>query len=116
MRTPYRFLTLAFLMVVVGCAALGIQQPKSIEERLAYAYASHTAVLQATTSSLNVGAITSADAERILSESDTARTALDAAQVAIGAGDVSTAEGRLAAAVAILTQLQAYLHSKSARG
>ena len=108
------FLT-AVLACLSACSALGLAQPKSIDQRLAYAYASHTAVLQAATSSLNVGAITSPDAERILKEADDARSALDAARLALTSGDVTTAEGRLAAAIQVLTALQAYLHDKARR-
>lgn len=103
---------LAVAALVVGCAALGIAKPETFSERLAYAYATHTAIQNAAANSLNAGEITSRDGEQILKLADDSRQVLDAARAASQAGDVATAEGRLALATNILQQVQAYLRSR----
>lgn len=101
------------LLIVAACAQLGLEPASTLRERLAYAYGSHTAVLQATTRSLEAGDIGSEDATRVLKIADESRKALDAAKLAVDAGDISTAEGRLQLATALLTELQSYLRRKS---
>jgi hypothetical protein len=49
----------------------------------------------------------------VLKSTDSARELLDAAKVASGGGDIQTAEGRLALATNVLTELQAYLRKGS---
>lgn len=97
--------------VVVGCSSLGMAPAQSFNDRLAYSYGTHTAVLTATTQSLEAGEIGSQDAARVLKIADEARTTLDAAKLANGIGDMKTAEGRLQLATTILTQLQTYLRA-----
>lgn len=109
----HKFAFLPFVLLLAACAQLGLAPASTLTERLAYAYGTHTAVLQATTSSLDAGDIKSEDAERILKIADQSRQALDAAKLAIGAGDTQTAEGRLQLATAILIELQAYLRRKA---
>jgi hypothetical protein len=101
------------LLLLAGCASLGLAPASSITDRVAYAYGSHTAVLQSATAALEAGDIGVEDAQRVLKVADQARDALDAAKLAIDAGDVSTAEGRLQLALSILTELQAYLRRQS---
>lgn len=96
-----------------GCATFGLAPASSFDQRLAYSYGTHTAVLTATTQSLEAGEISSEDATRVLKVADQARDALDAARLAAGAGDVTTAEGRLQLAVALLSELQTYLRRQS---
>lgn len=103
------------ILFLTACGALGLQPAKTLEERLAYAYASHTAALQATSSSLNNQAITAADAREMLGHLDEARRALDATRAAVMAGDMGTAEGKLAVALQLLTTVQTYLHSQARR-
>lgn len=112
----YRFLPALpalLALLLVGCAQFGLAPPASLTDRLAYAYGTHTAVLQATTAALEVRDIGVEDAQRVLTIADQARDALDAACLAIDVGDVSTAEGRLQLATAILTELQSYLRRQS---
>jgi hypothetical protein len=100
------------ILLLSGCAQLGLAPAQNFDQKLAYAYGTHTAVLNATTASLNGKSITSADAEQVLKLANESRTLLDAARAAAGAGDPSTANGKLALATSILTQLQAYLRGR----
>lgn len=98
--------------VLAACASLMVS-PQSFSEKLAAGYIVHTSVLKAATVSLNAGDISSADAQQVLKIATDAREVLDAAKLASGAGDIATAEGKLALATTILTELQAFLREKS---
>jgi hypothetical protein len=113
MRTIRQVRFLALVLLIAGCASLGLAPASSLTDRIAYSYASHSAVLNATTAALEAGDIGVEDAQRVLKVADQARDALDAARLAVNAGDVSTAEGRLQLAASILTELQAYLRRQS---
>lgn len=102
---------LLLLVLVAGCASFGLAPASSFSDRLAYAYGTSTAVITATTQSLEAGEIGTQDAQRVLRVTDEARTALDGARIASGAGDATTAEGRLQLATALLSNLQAYLRA-----
>lgn len=107
-------LVVALALLVGACAGLGFATPQSFDERLAFAYASHTAVLHATANSLDVEAIESRDARQVLELADQSRALLDAARLAANAGDIGTAEGRLSLAINVLQQLQSYLNTRGA--
>ncbi len=94
-----------------GCTALGVPQAQTFNEKLAYAYGTHTAVLQATTAAISAGQLSSADAMKILSDADNVKVALDAASSAYAAGDTAGANNKLAVAVSILQSVQAYLNA-----
>ncbi|HEX7103947.1 MAG TPA: hypothetical protein VF201_14985 [Nitrolancea sp.] len=113
MKTLKTWACSLLLVLLTACAQLGLAPASSLNDRIAYAYATHTAVLRATTDALEAGDIQTEDATRVLKVADQARDALDASRLALDAGDVSTAEGRLQLAVAILSELQAYLRRQS---
>lgn len=100
------------LLLLVGCASLGLAPASKFDERLAYAVSQNAAVRQAAAVSLENGEITLEDAQYVLKLTDESRKLLDAARLASGVGDISTAEGRLNVAVSVLANLQAYLRSK----
>lgn len=106
---------LSFLWLVsvllFGCSQLGLAPAQTFEQKLAYGYGNHTAVLKATTDALNAKTLKSADGEQVLKLATESRTLLDAARVANSSGDVTTANGKLLLAVQILEQLQVYLRS-----
>jgi hypothetical protein len=104
--------TYVLLLLLAGCAQLGLSPARNFDDKLAYAYGTHTAVQQATTQSLNASDITSADASQVLKLADESRTLLDAAKAASSVGDINTASGKLLLATSILEQLQAYLRSR----
>lgn len=94
-----------------GCAALGVSQAQTFNEKLAYGYGVHTAVLQAATSAVNAGQLSSADAMKILSDADNAKVVLDGAGAAYAAGDAAGANSKLTIATSLLTAVQAYLQT-----
>lgn len=107
------FVLLVLTVLVSACGSGGIVKPQNFEQQLAYAYGTHTAVLQATANAVSYGALTSKDGEHVLKLADDTYLLLSSAKVAVGVGDMATAQGQLALATNILTQLQAYLNSKS---
>lgn len=98
-----------------GCQSAGLEAPQSIDQRLAYAYGTHTAILDAAAAGVEQGRLSAEDGERVLDLADESRLTLDAARVALTAGDVSTAEGRLVLALGVLTQLQTYLNARGVK-
>jgi hypothetical protein len=101
-----------WLLLLVGCAALGIAPAQTFDQKLAYAYGTHTAVVQAATQALNDKTITSTDALQVLKLADESRALLDASRAALKVGDPTTANGKLVLATSILTELQTYLRGK----
>ena len=106
------FASYALFVLLCACAQLGIETPKTFNERVAYAHESVNGAVTSATNSLNAGAISSADAEYVRVSAVNTRTLIAAAEAAYGAGDINTAEGRLALAETILRQLQAYVKVK----
>ena len=94
--------------ILVACGTLFVT-PKSVTEKIAAAYVTHTAVLTATTNAVNAEELSSADAAQVLTIATESRKVIDAARVALTAGDTKTAEGKLALATSVLLQLQTYL-------
>ncbi len=101
----------AFLIsfLLCACSSLGLTNADTFNEKLAYAYGTHTAVLEATTTSVKSGALSGTDARHVLKAADDARALLDAAKVAAASGDTAGASNKLALATSALTALQAYL-------
>lgn len=104
-------LPLSVPFVLEGCTALGVAPAQTFNEKLAYAYGVHTAVLQAATAAVTAGTLSSADAVKILADTDTVKTALDAAGAAYAAGDAAGANSKLAIATSLLSAIQAYLQA-----
>lgn len=102
------------LLAIVGCSALGLTEPKTFEDRYAYAQAASTELRRSSTRSLDAGLISSSDAQQVLEFNDTIRRLLDAAQLAKVQLDVSTAEKRLQLALDVLARLQLYLQKRLA--
>jgi hypothetical protein len=111
-RLKLVFLSFLTAFALLGCAGLGLAPAQTFDQKLAYAYGTHTAVLQGAEQSLTGRTISSADAGQVLKLADESRTLLDAARAASQAGDPSTANGKMALATQILVQLQAYLRGK----
>lgn len=107
-------LFLAAVVALAGCAGMGIEPPKSFEDRLAYATGTNTALRDASTSSLDAGKITSADMEHVKAVNDKVKTILLVARRAAGV-DLSTAEAKLLEATKLLTDLQTYLRARGVK-
>ncbi len=106
------FAFLAMFALLTACAQLGLAPAETFDQKLAYGYSTLAAVRISSADALKSGTINISDAKQALVITDTARASLDAASAANGTGDMSTAVGKLAAATALLTQLQQYLISK----
>ena len=101
-------LLLSFLFLT-GCASTGPTQ--TFPQNLAYAYATHTAILQATTAAVGGGVISSADASQILVLEDQAKVILDGAATLATNGSLTEANNKLALALSALTAVQVYLNN-----
>ena len=98
-----------------GCAAVNVPPPQSASETLAYAYATVAGLRNSATQDLQAGSITVAQAQKVLTITDEARTALDLAEQAeagAASGGVADISQELAAATALVTQVQAILPTK----
>lgn len=99
------------LSCLTACASVGLTPAQSFDARLAYAYGTHTAILQAATAAVTAGTISRKDGETVLKLAQQSRVLLDSAR-AVENTDPATAAGRLTLAVNILNQLQTYLQSR----
>lgn len=111
MRLHRQYYLLSLLLLLNACASLGLAPAQSFDQKLAYGYATHTAVLLAANTSLQAGSITKADAQQVLTLGDTSKTLLDSAK-AIETTDPVGATNKLALATAVLVQIQSYLNAK----
>lgn len=100
------------LLLVSACAQLSLAPADTFDKKLAYAYGTHTAVLQSAASAVTHKDISKEDGQQVLKLADESRTLLDAAQSLSASGDLTGANSKLVLATAILTQLQTYLRSK----
>jgi hypothetical protein len=106
-----KLLIALLLSLLASCALTGTATPQTFNQKLAYAYGLHTAVLQATTTAVTAGTLSSANATKVLAKADDAKAVLDAANSAYAAGDAAGANSKLAIATAALSAIQAYLNS-----
>lgn len=100
-------------IIVAACAIIGacqaFQTPESVDQRIAYAYGTHTAVMNAAAASVEQGAISADQGEDILAIADRALVILDGSRRALALGDLRQAETQLALALGVLGELQSYL-------
>lgn len=108
MKSYFSFATL--LVTLTACSLFG--SPKGFDQQLAAAYGVHTAVVQATTTALTSGTITSAEAQAVQTQAISARQLLDTAHSLEGT-NLATAQGDLTLATTALTAIQTYLSSRS---
>jgi thioester reductase-like protein len=107
-------LSALFVLLVVGCAQLGIAPAQSFDQKLAYAEQVDTAVLTASTAALRAQQISSADHEHVIALADQAKALIDSAKL-LAATDPTSASGKLALATSVLQQLQLYLNSRKGK-
>lgn len=126
-----RLASTLLLTALFACAQLGLEPPKSFGESLAYSYSQNTAIRQSASSALQTGTITKADAQQVLTTTDTVRSALDegrklgcpGAQTALptaaacldGSLVPATALGKLQLASGLLATVQTFLTSKGVK-
>lgn len=112
MRAIHRLYVLPLLlMMLTACATLGLEQPKTFNERLAAAYTTVTAARDSAGTLLSSGKITAADAQQVQNQCDNVRSGLDIARD-IHAKDPPAGDAKLTAVLAGLTALQAYLQTR----
>ncbi len=99
------------LLHLVGCTALGLAPAQTFDEKLAYAYGTHTAVLQATASAKAAGTLTAADVQHVVAIADQVRALLDGAR-AVESTNPTGAADRLRLATSVLSELQTWLRGK----
>ena len=109
-----RLIILLILSIAAGCAALGLEEAKSLSDRIAYAEGMNTALREASTDALNHAEISSGDMEHVQVVNQEVKRTLAAARALLGT-DVASAEGRLLTAMTLLTELQTYLRSKGVK-
>lgn len=114
-RLRDNFTVFAFLLVLTGCATLGTEQPKSFDDRAAYAVAVYTAVENTVTISIGNASMTSVEGSIIIKQAETGKALLDAARAAFNAGDAAGADSKLATALTVLNALQSYLNAQGAK-
>lgn len=101
--------------VLSGCESIGMVKAETFEQRWAYAQTQVTGLRETSTRALDGKLISSTDMEYVIGVADRTADLLRIAREAAGAGDLSTAEGRLALARGVLTELEAFLASKNTR-
>lgn len=107
--------TALMLPLLLGCVALaacetiGVPAPQSFNDRVGYALATHTAVLQTLTTEVRAGAISRDEAADYTAIADRARDLIDAARRIHATGDIEGASRQLALAITVLQELQAHL-------
>jgi flagellar basal body L-ring protein FlgH len=108
-----KILACSLLLVLAGCASLGLAPAKSFDERWSYAQAQTIGLRDASTRALDAKLITSGDMEYCIAVADRSTQMLTMARAAHNVGDISTAEGRLLLVSSILTDLETYLTKRA---
>ena len=107
-----KLICIVLMVALAGCASVGLSPPQSMQERIAYAYATDAGIRASAAKALILKQITKADAVRILALTDDAQIAIGAAEAANSGGMVTDAASQLLTANAFLNQVQAFLNSK----
>jgi hypothetical protein len=115
------------VLLLSGCAALGLQPAETFNQKLAYAYGQVTAARSGATSVVNASCPNPAafdsqackdavaDGKHVQSMADEARKGLDLAKTYAAAGNITAATAQLQLETAALSALQAYLLSKGVK-
>lgn len=93
---------------LTACAQLGLSPARSLDDRLAYAYGVHTAVVEVISHAAQTGQLKPQEARQAANLAENSRQLLDAAK-AIEQADAKGANAKLTLATAVLDQLQTYL-------
>jgi hypothetical protein len=115
------------LVILAGCAALGLQPAETFNQKLAYSYGQVTAARRGATSVVNASCPTPdtftsdacksavADGKHVQQMADEARAGLDLAKTYAAAGNLQQANVQLQLESAALSALQAYLLAKGVK-
>lgn len=110
-----RLFMLAALTLLAACAALGIAAPQSFDEKLAAAQVSETAVVNAATTAVSAGTLSSTAGQHVLDTAHQVDGFIKAAQAAESAGTAtgSSAANNLALATSALSALNTFLQAET---
>lgn len=115
MKYAQRTTLLVLLVLLSACAQLGLVVPQTFEQKLAYANATHTALVKSADNAAKTKQITLAEAKQVYSIASAAEPALDLARAAQKTGDINAAEARLALATGVLDQLTKFLAERGVK-
>lgn len=99
------------LAILVGCAALGLPNADTFNQKLAVSYGVVTTIRTTATTLLNASKLSADDGQNVLTSTDAAKAGLDTAR-AIAKTDQAAADYKLAAVRTVLTALSSYLATK----
>lgn len=111
LRNPAGAMLVFLMAFLVGCAQLGVPTPDTVNQKIAIGISTVSSVRDTAGTLLVAGKITSADAENIQKQADTAREGLTVAR-SLSGKDLTAADNKVEAATAVLKALQAYLLTK----
>lgn len=114
MKRALQYLPYLILLLVVGCAALGLATPQTFNEKLAVGYGTVTAVRQAATTLVSSGKLSPDDAQNVQDQANNIRAALDIART-MNKTDPIAAQTKLDSTIVVLQALQAYLSTKGTK-
>lgn len=102
------------LTLLTACQGLGLQSPKTFNEKVSVAISSVTAVRQSALTLLEAGKLSADDAQNIQDQANSARAGIDIARV-INVTDPVAAENRITAVLVGLNALSAYLTAQQGK-
>lgn len=114
----------ATVLLFAACAQLGLQTPQTFDQKLAAGYVTVQTVAETATAAYTAGKLKEADRTNVVTTTRAAITGLDLAKTTRdalcppAAGPTCTApaaDAKLAATMAILTALQAYLATQQGK-
>lgn len=97
------------ILFIAACSTVGVTEPTSFDQRLAYAASQVTATRQVAADLYERGQISKADAQEILKATDQAWLMIQASRGFNAEGDQAKAETALRIATEMLTMIEAYL-------
>ena len=100
-----------YLLLLAGCASLGVPSPSSFNERVAAAQTATIAIIDGSKVLLDAKKITYDDAVNIVKQTDNIMEALQIARTLNGTNPVA-ANDKLSATLLALNALQSYLAKK----
>lgn len=111
MKRIAQYAAYVLLLLASGCAALGIPQPQTFNQKIAVAYSDVTSARQVAASLVGIGKITPDDATNVQNLADKARDGIEIARQLHGK-DAKAGEAKLASITVGLTALRDYLKGR----
>lgn len=99
------------LLLLAGCASLGLPTPTSFNERMLAAYGTVKEIVKDGDTLLLAKKLSPDDAQNVVTQALNARAALDLART-MSASDPAAANTKLATTITVLSALQSYLATK----